>query len=145
LKLGSVETSSGLEAEAARITEAQGAKERDSSIMDGLTGSATQAFVTQAKRVKITHFVATLLPMIPAIRGFLTGEPDYVLAIAAVIVLLTNLPIIMDRPGAWLKGLLQKRLSDQLETDLCKIRREDLLHATEVKWREDGLSWSWKD
>jgi hypothetical protein len=101
LKLGSVETSSRLEAEAARITEAQGAKERDSSIMDGLTGSATQAFVTQAKRVKITYFVATLLPMIPAIRGFLTGEPDYVLAIAAVIVLLTNLPIIMDRPGAW--------------------------------------------
>lgn len=128
------------EEKAAEAGEAKQAKEdADNSILEALALGTSDTFGCVRTALRCTGIFVTIAPIGALVISLSAGQLSIWMVLIAVVAAGLAAATAMDRPGAWLSRLIQKRLGDRMDRRLRDIGRHDLAEAFTLEW-QDGLA-----
>lgn len=130
--LSAEERAEAIDAERKRV-EARG-REIDREMLNALADRASTRFRNARRVIRGLSVLLALVPVVSAIVLLVTGERLTIAILIGVIGALLAAAAAMDRPGAWLSGLIQRRIDDWAEGQLRATGRHDLASRLILSW-----------
>ncbi|HET9337257.1 MAG TPA: hypothetical protein VFO12_12715 [Sphingomicrobium sp.] len=81
------------------------------------------------------------VPIVSFLFTLGTGNPSFILGLLSLLSVLFGLPLVMDRPGAWLTKLIQGRLDESFREHFFEIDRDDIAENVVLSWEDGELNW----
>lgn len=130
--LSAEERAEAIEAERERV--AARASEIDHEMLNATAERATSRFRNARNIIRASSVLLALVPLVSAVVLLVTGEERAISITIAIIGAVLAACAAMDRPGAWLSGVIQRQINVWAEVQLRAAGRYDLASSLVLTW-----------
>jgi hypothetical protein len=103
-------------------------------MLNAVAERATTRFGNARTAIRVSSVLLALVPLISASVLLLTGKGWTITIIIGVFGALLAAGAAMDRPGAWLSGIIQRHIAVWAEEQLRAVGRHDLAAKLVLSW-----------
>jgi hypothetical protein len=126
------ERAKAIEAERERV-EARG-RDVDEEMLNAIAERATERFQKARDVIRTLSVISALVPLISVPVLLLTGNGSTIAIVVGAVGTVLATGAAMDRPGAWLSGIIQRQIDGWAEKQLRDVGRHDLASKLAMSW-----------